>query len=436
MKTKSQLQSILPVVLLLGTAASPAVADWDQFQGDAGHTGYVAGKVDGASPRLLWQIETTPYSLGEESDVAIVDGDVFVTKRAGYSLSGPFTLNRLDGGNGKQVWQQTISANSYSGVSAPTVSGDTVYVHRWGHSGSSGSTYPDDYPALLGFDIDTGAPSFATTHAGQWSSGSRPTVEGNQVFAAGGYYGGLDAYALDGTPQWFTKVNQQYGWIPAADANNAYVYMGSASASPGPSIGTLYVVDRNTGQSSTILHPSSGSTLYGELQSVMLGGRGDALALTYNNVFGQDNKTLVSFDIAAGDIAWEITGEFSGNAAVGNGMIAIPDGDVLRFIDQDTGVDLWNWFGGEVFGNVVLTDNFAFVNALDSVHAIDLKSRTSVWSFGQNGDLALSDGLLIISNPSGVSAFAVPVVGSGLLVLPAWLLLSLRRRLRGNTGRA
>lgn len=408
MKIIQKAQYILTTVCIFATTTSPVLAQWSQFQGDAGHTGYAPGAIDAPDLTSIWSIDAPDYSArpGDRS-VAIVDGNVYATMLDGYGARGPYLLSSFNGLNGNLLWQEAIPANSHSGVSAPTVAGDRVYVHHWGHSSSSGSSFPEDYPALVGFDANTGDQLFWTTHAGQWSSGSRPTVLGGQVFAAGGYYGGLDTYSLDGTSLWFHKLNQQYGWIPAADDENVYVYMGEASASPGPSTGSLFVIDRATGERrSTILHPTSDGRL-SQLQSVMLGGRDDALALTDNSLWGDDRYTLASFDISEESISWEINGDFSGNPAVANGIIAIPDEDLLRFIDQDTGADLWSWFGGDVSGNVVLTDDYAFVNASDGVHAIDLETKESVWSVdGITGNLALDDGLLIVSNPEGIYAFA------------------------------
>jgi len=410
MPIRKKAKWVFTTVCLFAMTTSPALAEWSQFQGDAGHTGYAAGSINAPSLIPLWSIDAPDYSArpGDRS-VAIVDGKVYATMLDGYGARGPYLLSSFNGQDGSLLWQQAVPANSHSGVSAPTIAGDRVYVHHWGHSGSSGSSFPEDYPALVGFDADTGDQLFWTIHSGQWNSGSRPTVLGDQVFAAGGYYGGLDAYSLDGDPLWFHKVNQQYGWIPAADDDNVYVYMGEASASPGPSTGSLFVIDRVTGQRrSTILHPTSDGTMYGQLQSVMLGGRDDALALTFNDHSARDDsRTLVSFDISGESILWERQGEFSGNPAVANGIIAIPDEDVLRFLDQNTGTDLWTWSGGSVEGNVVLTDDYAFVNASDAVHAIDLQTQQSVWSVdGLTGNLALDDGLLVVSNPEGVYAYA------------------------------
>ena len=436
MKIRQQAQWALTTVGFLAIATSPALAQWSQFQGDAGHTGYADESINAPFLTPLWSIEDPDYN-GRSGDrsVAIVDGNVYTTRPYGDDFREPYILSSFDGQDGSLLWQEAITANSNRGVSAPTVVGDRVYVHRWGRSGSSGSS-PGDYPALVGFDADTGEQLFWTTHEGQSSSGSRPTVLGDQVFAAGGYFGGLDAYSLNGESEWFHKVNQQYGWIPAADDENVYVYMGYGSASPGPSIGSLFVIDRATGERrSTILHPTSYLRLSGQLQSVMLGGHDDALALTYNaHPTIEDSRTLVSFDISGESISWEVDGDFSGNPAVANDVVAIPDEDVLRFLDRETGADLWAWSGGSVSGNVILTDDYAFVNASGGVHAIDLETQQSVWSVDDlTGSLALDDGLLVISNPDGIYAYTAavstpePLGVGGLLAVSGTFLLWRRR---------
>jgi hypothetical protein len=394
--------------------ASTATAEWTQFQANAQHTGYANSWIDATALTPAWSFSAPPYSAGPgDRSVAIVGGDVYASMLEGYGPSGVYNVGRYNGTTGALRWSAVIQSSAHAGVSAPSVAGDRVYVHHWGHSGSSGSSFPDDYPALVGLNRDTGVQELWTTHSGQSSSGSRPTIEGDSVFAAGGYHGGLDAYELNGTHRWFHNVNQQYGWVPAADGDNVYVYMGEASASPGPGTGTLFVVDRATGaRRATILHPRSEGTFHGELQSVVLGGRDDAFALTYNaHPAALDSRTLVSFDLLEEDVAWEVDGQFNGNPAVAGGKLVVPDGNLLRVLEQDSGATLWTWSASDrVFGNVVLTNRYAFVNAAGSVHAIDLASHTSVWSSdGVTGSIALEDGLLVISNPSGIYAYTAPV---------------------------
>ena len=380
---------------------TPRSTDWEQFQGDAGNTGYVPTSLHAPLLKSLWSKEEG------NRGVAILGDDVFATVLSpeGTFSRGPYLLSRFDGETGSLLWQTKIRLNTSGDISSPVVAGDTVYVHRSGHS--SGLD-PTKYPALLGFDINTGEKRFATTHSGQWHNGGRPTVIGDQLFAEGGYYGGLNAYGLGGESQWFHHLNLQSGWIPAADENNVYVYMGEASASPGPPISSLYVVDRETGKrTATILHPSSDRALWGYLQNVILGGQQDAFAVTASTTRdGQRGRILVRFDLEAEQVSWEVVGNFSGNAALANGIIAIPDGDRLRVLDQETGEDLWSWSNGtEVSGNVILTEDYAFVNTEAGVNAIHLKGQQSVWSVEITGTLSLDDDLLVIANGEGIHAY-------------------------------
>jgi putative pyrroloquinoline-quinone binding quinoprotein len=396
-------------VIIFSTSTS--LADWSQFQGGASHNGYVSEPIDAPNLKFTWFVDAPDYSAGPgDRSVAIVGGKVYATMLQGYGFSGPYLVRQIDGKTGHIDWTTPIPANSHDGVSAPSVANGIVYVHHWGHSGSSGSSYPVDYPALVGINVRTGAQLFWTTHSGQWSSGSRPTVYGNSVYAAGGYYGGIDKYSLSGGHLWSGDVNQQYGWIPAADVEHVYVYMGSASASPGPQTGSLYLIDPFTGsKSATILNPNSSGSLRSELQSVVLGNHGDAFALTRNSLPGPGAYSLVCFDVDGKSIRWEKEGYFGGVPSVANDIVAVSNETQLSFFDELTGANLWSWTdGGNITGNVILTDRYAFVNSSNSVHAIDLQTRSSAWStIGVSGNLALSNGLLIVSNPTGVFAYAV-----------------------------
>src|SRR4051794_37139525 len=196
--------------LLAATAATTARAGvmWSQYQGDAGHTGSVSVTVSGAAVHPLWSL--TPAQLGQSS---FIPGVVTDDQNVYFSANNTGTTDQVLAvrrGDGTEAWRQTYVP--YSGnISPPSLGNGEVYVHQWGHSGISGGD-ASQYPYLMGMSAATGAKQFATSHSGQWSSGSRPTVIGTQVFAAGGYYGGLDAYdGVSGNHAWFANVNQQYG---------------------------------------------------------------------------------------------------------------------------------------------------------------------------------------------------------------------------------
>jgi hypothetical protein len=389
--------------IVVGQTSAAVITPWTQYQGDAQHTGHVAGTLGNSQPSLLWSI--SPSSLGELSFVqgAVTDNNhVYVTARHsssnGYDYYNVLGLNRI---SGAEQWTRQVA--SYSGdVSAPSIGNGTVYVHQWGHSGISGGN-ASQYPYVTGINSTTGAIQFSTNHSGQWSSGSRPTVDGTQVFAAGGYYGGLDAYsASSGSHQWFSKVNQQYGWIPAADSQRVYVYMGPASASPGPPTGTLYAVNRSTGGLDfTILNPSDSFTLYNG--TVSLGQQNDALTLT--------RQGITSFDLAARNVRWSVSGNFSGAFAIDQGSVFAANGIELDHLNESTGAKLGSWFapaGASLTGNLLVTDDMIVVGTTQGTFGINRGTLDTAWSLPVHGDLALGNNVLLISTTSGLNAYAVP----------------------------
>ena len=419
--------SVASLVMLIPSSDARAglTPSWTQYQGDAAHSAHVAARTAPPSPEPLWTATAT--SLGEASLFAgaVTDGQhVYVSAFKG---GGTDQVVAIDPATGQKSWGQDF-VPYFSSISAPAVGSGRVYVHQWGHSGISGGN-ASQYPYVFGLDPADGRIRFATAHSGQWSSGSRPTVAGNQVFAAGGYYGGLDAYqAVTGAKGWFANVNQQYGWIPAADDQRVYVYMGSASASPGPYQGTLYAFDRSTGAGAfTIVNADDRFTRYNG--TVTLGGDADALTLTT----GSAGTTLVSFDLGARSVRWRSAGNYSGSLAVDRGVVFADAGIELALLNESTGEKLDSWFapaGHALAGNLLVTDNLIFAQTDAATYAIDRDTLGTVWSTNTVGDLALGDGLLLISNSAAVTAFAVPEPGVGVLLSLSVVVLARRRRRR------
>lgn len=384
-------------------AAVSADSSWTQFQADPAHSGYIPYTINTNNIVPLWSLADT--ELGHASLVPGVVTDADHVYVVGRTTDGdPYEVVAVDRLSKTVAWTRGFSPYS-RGLSAPATGNGKVYVHQWGHSGISGGNAAQ-YPYVTGLDAQTGEIDFATSHSGQWSSGSRPTVAGNQVFAAGGYYGGLDAYdAITGNKQWFSKVNQQYGWIPAADEDSVYVYMGYASASPGPSTGTLYVVNRATGQSSKILNPQDKHTRY--KGTVTLGQQNDALVLANENT----GLKLVSFDLTNKAVGWRTPINAPGEIAINGGIVYASSGIELLALEESTGNKLDSWFtpaGESLSGNLIVTDNLIFAQTTEATYAIDRITLDDVWSTDLTGDIALGDGLLLISTNESVSAFTVP----------------------------
>ncbi|MCC7084350.1 MAG: PQQ-binding-like beta-propeller repeat protein [Pirellulales bacterium] len=395
---------------LLPSVRAGVLVPWTQFQANSAHSGHVAGTI--SLPTPLWNVPNA--SIGDVGFVPGVVTDeqrVYVTayshNSGGYSYFDVVALNRT---NGVKQWSRQLA--SYSGeISAPAVGNGMVYVHQWGHSGISGGNAAQ-YPYVTGLNANTGAIQFATSHSGQWSSGSRPTVSGNLVFAAGGYYGGLDAYnAAVGGLAWSTGVNQQYGWIPAADSEHVYVYMGPASASPGPHTGTLYSFNRTNGSLAfKILNPTDTFTLHNG--TVFLGGQNDAIT--------RSRSGLTSFDLNAQTVRWQALGNYSGAMAIDQGTVYAANGIELSLLDEATGQKVNSWFAPpseSLEGNLLLTDNVIIAGTTKGTYVIDRSTLTNLWSTSITGDLALGDDTFLISTPNVLYAYAVAEPNAGTLMI-------------------
>lgn len=136
-------------------------------------------------------------------------------------------------------------------------------------------------------------------------------------------------------------------------------------------------------------------------------------------IIGQNR--LINFDTANRTIRWSVPGNFVSEAAVANGVIYVANGKQLEARRETDGTLLWSWVPSESssqpFGNgnhpsnVIATDNLVFVSTTANTYAIDIASRSKVWSFARAGKLALSrNGVLYIAPLPGVPDVAVGVL--------------------------
>lgn len=417
-------------VFVFTAAATAQTTTWSQFQGNAAHTGYVPAFYQAGQFAPKWTVTAASLGATAIAPGAVTDGvNVYASAGPNNLYGANWKVAALNAATGATAWN--IPQTPYgSRLSAPTVSDGVVSFHRFGHSGISGGN-STQYPAVVGVTAEAGTAAYTTTHAGQWSSGSRPTVDGGQIFASGGYYGGADGYsAATGANQWTRAMPQQYGYTYAADATRIYAYLGSASFSPGPEIGTFYAINRSDGSLAfSIQNTQDSNTTYSNLASVALAGPTTALAVANANT----GRQVVSYNLQTQGINWRTTVNASGNVAVGDGLIAVPASNQLVVLDLATGLAVWNWTapaGINLDSNAVITQNLIFVTSEDDqrTYAIDRTTHLTVWSANYGGELALAGELFLISDPAGVVAFTAPVPEpAGVLAVAAMALAAVRR---------
>jgi outer membrane protein assembly factor BamB len=356
---------------------------WPMFQGNAAHTGYLPVRLDPASFVPRWQTDVGgAFGL---NPVAAGEGRVFVTLRT-YFDSVP-TLYALDALQGGVVWSKTF-AGAFS-VNPPSLAYGSVYVQTGNHGNDTW---------LRAFDAVTGEPVFQSAHSAQWERYFAPTVYEGKVYVNGGYYGGMYGFdAYDGAQLWFAPLPQYDEWTPAVGGLRASAYVGEYT--PG-----LYARDRLNGAPvGFAADPQFEWNGWSMQLAPVISPSGDVLAI-------HDGR-LICFDVANGTIRWQIEAQFSGQPSVAGGRIYAVNGGSLVVLDEATQAQLWSWQApeGAVVGPMIVTDTHVLASTTQSVHAIDLALRTSVWSFAASGHLAMADDTLYIASADGtLTAITAP----------------------------
>jgi hypothetical protein len=376
------------------------------YQGNAAHTGYIPVSFDPNDFTLDWEVTLGP--LGQPlTPVTAVDGRVFVSKAPWYEFEQP-DLYGLDADSGEILWSHDFG-DVYS-VNPPAYDAGQVYVQ-----------VVDNTPGtfVYVYDASTGVRLHQEPMTAQWEKYFAPTIVAGTAYMNGGWGGGMYAFNfLEEPPQrWFIDLAQVEGWTPAVDGVNAYAF----TAKNQPYDAALTVVSCRDGtEVMTILDPGSVDSDSTVNLAPVLGGRGDVLVIHHSR--------LISFDVVNGAINYAIEDEFghSGQASVAKGVLYMINDFAMEARDQNTGALLWSWFPPgdfKVFNTIIVTDEHALVFVRDAwpigdyyeaiaVHAIDLETHQSVWSYEvpwninqgipPTGHLAWSEGRLFISRSDGV----------------------------------
>lgn len=376
-------------------SAWTGIADWETYQGNAAHMGYVPVTLDAAdfSSRYRW---FSPYVNAAIRPVVTADDLVYVVSSGAFATESTlFALNETDYST---LWNYDFG--SVYKVNNPAVTGGNVYVATSGH----GDT------AMWSFTADTGVERFNTPFSSQWSAYYAPTVYNGTVFTNGGYNGGMNAFdATTGSSAWFTGLNQYDQWTPAVDANYAYAYIGESCS--GCANAGLNIIDKATG---TVVNRIIDS--YFNWNGWSIGGApiitSSNTVLSINQASKLYQNRLISFDITNLDMNWTVSGIFNVNPAVADSVIYLANNSPyqLEARDEITGLLLWAWTPPETdetyfYGNVIATDNMTFVSTDKRVYAIDNSTHLEVWSYWKPGHLAISNnGILYITTSDGVKS--------------------------------
>ena len=369
----------VPFEVVIEDPANIALGEWETFQRDAGHTGYVPATFQPRSFAYKWEWRrpiSTQYFI---HSVATAPGLVFVSDD-GAGVKGVRALRENDG---SMVWEQAFPG--YPGLNPPAAANGKVYVATTGHE----KTF------LWAFEADTGTPVFQNAFGAQWSHVLAPTIRDGRVYTNGGGGGG-GVYAYDDTAgdlQWSMFSGDDTMTTPAVDQSRVYHYSGTA----------LITYDAATGSMlSSISDPynpaqgyeHNGAPMLGVVDSVM-SFSGGSYAL-FGSSDQSEGRPLVNFSIANGSARWRTARTYKTQPATAKGVVYAASNTPKTFdaIDEATGQVLWSWVPQpsdvRFHRNVVVTDNLVFVSTNRAVYALDLATRQPVWSYPAPGMLAIS----------------------------------------------
>ncbi|OJH33770.1 PQQ-binding-like beta-propeller repeat protein [Cystobacter ferrugineus] len=377
----------------------PSVPDWETYQGNAAHTGYVPVTLDPSrfSPRWSWK---PPESYVSLTPPVIANGLLYVANSVSWTSDVPRTLYALRESDKETEWLfdfgNTVTANP------PAVSGGKVFIATTGDLNAS----------MWSFDAATGVRLSETIFGAQRDRYYAPTIEGGAVYSACSSALGMCAFNhANGARNWFTRLALYEEWTPAVDANYAYSYLG----------GMLSALFKSTGQVAfTIKDPGFERDGFGTHGAPVLGTNGAVIAVSGGNAFG--NTRLVSFNTATRDLNWSVTGRYGGVPVLAKGVVYATNVSVessrptLEARRESTGELLWSWTPPRPdekareglhgsYGDLLVTDNLIFISTSQRVYAIDLETHAPVWSYWKTGNLAISaNGVLYIDSGGGIGA--------------------------------
>jgi hypothetical protein len=363
----------------------PARAEWNTYQGNAAHTGYLAGNYDVNNFVLQWRSQV---SIHNSIGLAVGGGAVYSTDYSYFFYQE--RLHAVDQTTGALLWGKAYPNTDSS--SPPAYDQGIVYVQTDGHSASQGNF-------LYGYNAHTGASVSTNPYSAQWETYQNPTPFGGAIYMGGGYFGGMYAApTAPGGPNWFREGPQVDQWTPAVDTNYAYFHGN----------GVFRMLNRFNG---SVLFSAFDSS-FGASSAVVLGDSHKAYVTENGKVDRWDTQLDAQH---TPHVDWTSTGSYYGQPTLANGKIYVSSfGNnnqyFINALDAMNGNLLWSWSAdGYIPGPSIATDNALFVTTGSNTYAIDLATHTTVWSYPMSGVLAVSDGTLYLGAADGaIYAFAVP----------------------------
>lgn len=371
---------------------------WLTHQREAGHSGYVRVNLDPSKFASGWEWRaSTPSYI---SAAVASDGVVYFSRQNKRSngvapsnddVMSVFALNETDGSL-RWRYRDNLYQHSYG---APSLDANRVYISavNYFQEGAIWSLYRSTGEIFQKFYFDSG---FVNHYS--------PTTYDGQAFTYGGKTGnavyGFTPGTNAGYSQWTiaTPHSPNGSSIIAADDTSVYFHSGRGLSVARRSNGSLIHEIEDTVFADNGPDYDASPMLLSKTSVVAYSG-----TTMLNNTLGIEGghqRHLVNYDVLNGKVVWISEKTYKTVPAFANGVIyaARNGASSLDAIDARTGAILWSWeppTGQTFIRNTIATDNLLFVSTDKNTYAIDIATRTAIWSYPVGGALSLSPGYIL-----------------------------------------
>jgi hypothetical protein len=364
------------------SSASPLATGsfWPTIGGNPQHTGDVVETL--APPANFgWSLQVAPLSVPLHA-VAVENDMVFG--------AGPYPHRTLVAmtGSGTVAWSYDFG--SVVDLGPPAVFHGRVYVPARFLVGGNGN------PKLFCFDAQTGRSLWTGFYDCQSSGMYAPTVVADTVFMSQGTNNGMAAFRTTDGKRLFqgvgiTGVDR---WTPAWSTGTLYSLV----------LGTIRAHDPVTGVTLwTTALPNGGDS----------SANGTVPVLDATHAYFTTNLDLRAVNLSTTANEWSVLGggsptpAYFGTPALSGGKVFVYNGQIvlggtLEVRDANGLGLLWSFAGdGALRFPPVVANNHVYVSSASNTYAVNLTTQSQVWTTNSGGWLAISNGRLYISHPSG-----------------------------------
>lgn len=384
--------------------------DWEGYNGNAAHTGFVPATLDASKFTRRWSWKSTASINGVStriSPLVTANGYVYFNEEVAIDDSAErfkyiytYRLSALSETDGTAAWQTELKLGDVLG--APGVAGNRLVMAGI----NDAYTFNAQSGARLAVvrQPNTNGLLVATSQL------TAPTL-----FDGNAYLGGNnDVMRLDATTgqnRWSTtldlpKLGNVDEWTPAVNAGTVY-------SNAAGTLTAFNIADGSKRFSVAVPGQVIGGTGKSSLrQAPVLVDDNSVLLLNQRPYPGKSvDNSLSLVDAGSRSVRWTVSGRFTTQPVVARGVIYVGNdsGKVIEARNVSDGAVLWTWplasVGEEALnGDLIVTNNLLFIAGGKHTHALDLASRQAAWTYRLSGTLSLSrNGVLYIRSAQGVS---------------------------------